>query len=213
MLTETCMKRNAWWTITLVLELMPKYHLIFTWSERVTLKSAGRCRKGFLSKFAKEERRFLEAMDAIIIIVLDFFNHFYNAYSFDIITFRSRTKNMVWYGVIGSKEFVNRSYKNLDQRVQLECDGQRIPLPNLQGLVVLNILSYMGGINFWGGTKENDVCFILYLIRISMVLINTIWPTKTLKKENILLRTQNKNFPLICRILSLHPWTTRYLKW
>ena len=68
---------------------------------------------------------------------------------------------MVWYGVIGSKEFVNRSYKNLDQRVQLECDGQRIPLPNLQGLVVLNILSYMGGINFWGGTKENDVCFIL----------------------------------------------------
>ena len=85
---------------------------------------------------------------------------------------------MVWYGVIGSKEFVNRSYKNLDQRVQLECDGQRIPLPNLQGLVVLNILSYMGGINFWGGTKENDVCFIFYLIRISLVLISAIWPTE-----------------------------------
>ena len=52
---------------------------------------------------------------------------------------RSRTKNMMWYGVIGSKEMVNRTFKNLDQRVQLECDGTRIPLPNLQGLVVLNI--------------------------------------------------------------------------
>lgn len=52
---------------------------------------------------------------------------------------RSRTKNMMWYGVIGSKEMLKSTYKNLEQRVQLECDGTRIPLPNLQGLVVLNI--------------------------------------------------------------------------
>ena len=52
---------------------------------------------------------------------------------------RSRTRNMMWYGVIGSKEMVQRNFRNLDQRVQLECDGQRIPLPNLQGIVVLNI--------------------------------------------------------------------------
>ena len=129
-----------------------------------------------LSKSAKNKKRFREDVDAITLIVLELYIIFifivHN--SIDIITFRSRTKNMVWYGVIGSKEFVNRSYKNLDQRVQLECDGQRIPLPNLQGLVVLNILSYMGGINFWGGTKENDVCFIFYLIRISIVLTNAI---------------------------------------
>ena len=49
---------------------------------------------------------------------------------------------MVWYGVLGGKEIVNRSFKNLDQRVQLECDGQRIPLPNLQGIVILNITRY-----------------------------------------------------------------------
>ena len=47
----------------------------------------------------------------------------------------------------------------MEQRVQLECDGQRIPLPSLQGIVVLNIPSFMGGTNFWGG-KEEDDCFL-----------------------------------------------------
>ncbi|XP_067903986.1 diacylglycerol kinase eta isoform X2 [Heterodontus francisci] len=69
---------------------------------------------------------------------------------------RSRTKNMMWYGVLGTKELLQRTYKNLEQRVHLECDGVSISLPSLQGLAVLNIGSYAGGINFWGGTKEND---------------------------------------------------------
>eukprot|EP00061_Rhincodon_typus_P018975 g48382.t1 len=38
-----------------------------------------------------------------------------------------------------------------------KCDGQRIPLPSLQGIAVLNIPSYAGGTNFWGGTKEDDI--------------------------------------------------------
>ncbi|XP_032664900.1 LOW QUALITY PROTEIN: diacylglycerol kinase eta [Odontomachus brunneus] len=70
---------------------------------------------------------------------------------------RSRAKNYIWYGVLGSKEWLQKTYKNLEQRVQLECDGQRIPLPSLQGIVVLNIPSFMGGTNFWGGTKEGDL--------------------------------------------------------
>ncbi|XP_041482909.1 diacylglycerol kinase delta-like isoform X2 [Lytechinus variegatus] len=68
----------------------------------------------------------------------------------------SRTKNMMWYGMLGTKELVHRTYRNLEQKVQLECDGQRIPLPSLQGIVVLNIPSYMGGANFWGTTKEDE---------------------------------------------------------
>ncbi|XP_034424553.1 diacylglycerol kinase eta isoform X1 [Hippoglossus hippoglossus] len=68
----------------------------------------------------------------------------------------SRTKNMMWYGVLGTKELVQKTYKNLEQRVQLECDGVPVPLPSLQGLAVLNIPSYAGGINFWGGTKEDN---------------------------------------------------------
>lgn len=42
----------------------------------------------------------------------------------------------------------------------LQCDGQYIPLPSLQGIAVLNIPSYAGGTNFWGGTKEDDVSSI-----------------------------------------------------
>ncbi|XP_058132615.1 diacylglycerol kinase eta isoform X3 [Dasypus novemcinctus] len=71
--------------------------------------------------------------------------------------YRSRTKNLMWYGVLGTKELLQRSYKNLEQRVLLECDGQYIPLPSLQGIAVLNIPSYAGGTNFWGGTKDDDI--------------------------------------------------------
>ena len=39
----------------------------------------------------------------------------------------------------------------------LECDGEAIPLPSLQGIVVLNIQSFMGGTNFWGGAKEDNI--------------------------------------------------------
>ena len=52
---------------------------------------------------------------------------------------KSRAKNLMWYGVLGSKELIHKTHKNLEKKVQLECDGQRIPLPSLQGIVVLNI--------------------------------------------------------------------------
>ena len=50
-----------------------------------------------------------------------------------------------------------RTYKNLEKRVILECDGEAIPLPSLQGIVVMNISSFMGGTNFWGNAKEDSV--------------------------------------------------------
>uniref|UniRef100_A0A8P0SKB6 Diacylglycerol kinase n=1 Tax=Canis lupus familiaris TaxID=9615 RepID=A0A8P0SKB6_CANLF len=62
----------------------------------------------------------------------------------------SRLKNKMWYGLLGSKELFQRSYRKLEERVHLECDGEAISLPNLQGIVVLNITSYAGGVNFWG---------------------------------------------------------------
>lgn len=52
---------------------------------------------------------------------------------------RSRTKNRMWYGVLGGREIYQRTFKNLEQKVRLECDGHLIQLPNLQGIVVLNI--------------------------------------------------------------------------
>ncbi|KAJ7392788.1 hypothetical protein OS493_010447 [Desmophyllum pertusum] len=61
----------------------------------------------------------------------------------------SRALNLLYYGLLGGRELLQRTYKNLDQRVRLECDGHKIILPSLQGIVVLNITSYMGGANFW----------------------------------------------------------------
>ncbi|XP_059536069.1 diacylglycerol kinase kappa [Myotis daubentonii] len=74
--------------------------------------------------------------------------------------YNSRLKNKMWYGLLGSKELLQRSYRNLEERVHLKCDGEAISLPNLQGIVVLNITSYAGGINFWGSstaTTEYEV--------------------------------------------------------
>ncbi|XP_043315672.1 diacylglycerol kinase kappa [Cervus elaphus] len=66
--------------------------------------------------------------------------------------YNSRFKNKMWYGLLGSKELFQRSYRKLEERVHLECDGEAISLPNLQGIVVLNITSYAGGVNFWGSS-------------------------------------------------------------
>eukprot|EP00043_Microstomoeca_roanoka_P015699 m.157587 g.157587 ORF g.157587 m.157587 type:complete len:1060 (+) comp16311_c3_seq1:114-3293(+) len=63
---------------------------------------------------------------------------------------RSRLKNKMWYGIMGAKEMASPSCKNLHRRIKLECDGKVIKLPKLQGLVILNIPSYMGGVDFWG---------------------------------------------------------------
>lgn len=116
---------------------------------------------------------------------------------------------MMWYGVLGTKELVQKTYKNLEQRVQLEvrstceseraasgkpkcyqlffffptsspvslslqCDGVPMSLPSLQGLAVLNIPSYAGGINFWGGTKEDNVSVPKELYLLVDVLKRTI---------------------------------------
>lgn len=57
-------------------------------------------------------------------------------------------KNQIWYGLLGSKELLNQSCKNLHSTIVLELDGEVIKLPRLQGIVILNIASYMGGTNF-----------------------------------------------------------------
>ncbi|CAD7093075.1 unnamed protein product [Hermetia illucens] len=69
---------------------------------------------------------------------------------------RLRAKNYIWYESLRSKQLLHNTYKNLEQRIQLKCDGQRIQLPTLHGIVIRNIPSYMGGTNFWGGKKADD---------------------------------------------------------
>ncbi|GMS97122.1 hypothetical protein PENTCL1PPCAC_19297 [Pristionchus entomophagus] len=68
---------------------------------------------------------------------------------------RSRSKLFMWYGILGGRELIHQTYRNLDQRIRLECDGLPIDLPSLQGIVILNIPSYSGGANFWGEGRED----------------------------------------------------------
>lgn len=71
--------------------------------------------------------------------------------------YSSRTRNMMLYGLLGGKEFILNTQRYLERRLNLTCDGRQIVLPQkLQGLVFLNIPSYMAGTNFWGTDKEKD---------------------------------------------------------
>ena len=73
---------------------------------------------------------------------------------------KSRIRNHMLYSILGSKELLQRTYRNLEQKVRLECDGIKIPLKNVQGIVVLNIPSYTGGVNFWGPNSRDENVFI-----------------------------------------------------
>lgn len=61
------------------------------------------------------------------------------------------------------------SFDLTSQLLILQCDGQYIPLPSLQGIAVLNIPSYAGGTNFWGGTKEDDVSIPLLCLEVAHI--------------------------------------------
>ena len=67
---------------------------------------------------------------------------------------KTRAQNKMWYGVFTGRQMVSKEFKNLSRRLTLECDGEKIELPQLQGIVLLNIPSYMAGTNFWGTDKE-----------------------------------------------------------
>ena len=77
---------------------------------------------------------------------------------------RSRTKNKMLYGILGGKEFFANSQKHLERKITLECDGHPVSLPSrLQGLVFLNIPSYMAGTNFWGTGREKRVSGVVFM--------------------------------------------------
>ena len=73
---------------------------------------------------------------------------------------RSRFGNMLTMAHLGSREMITQTFRNFEKRIRLECDAQPIPLPNLQGIVVLNIPSYSGGTDFWGthSRGSSEVC-------------------------------------------------------
>ncbi|VDM13347.1 unnamed protein product, partial [Wuchereria bancrofti] len=69
--------------------------------------------------------------------------------------FSSRLFNKTQYVKIGlQKVFFERTCKDLWRRVELEVDGKVIELPCIEGIIVLNLLSWGSGANPWGTAKE-----------------------------------------------------------
>ncbi|CAI4226938.1 unnamed protein product [Auanema sp. JU1783] len=70
--------------------------------------------------------------------------------------FQSRLFNKTQYAKIGlQKMFFERTCKDLWKRIELEVDGKQIELPNIEGIIILNLLSWGSGANPWGTSRED----------------------------------------------------------
>lgn len=68
---------------------------------------------------------------------------------------KTRSQNKMWYSIFSGRQLVSGEFKHFSEKLELECDGEEIELPHLQGIVLLNIPSYMAGTNFWGTEKKS----------------------------------------------------------
>ncbi|KAL5236368.1 hypothetical protein ACI65C_003778 [Semiaphis heraclei] len=64
--------------------------------------------------------------------------------------FNSRIGNKIEYLNVGLRKIIHPPCKNLQQGVRLEVDGKLVVLPQLEGLIILNILSWGSGAKPWG---------------------------------------------------------------
>lgn len=63
--------------------------------------------------------------------------------------FSNRLINKMIYFTFGTKDVLEHECKDLDQRLDLYMDNQRVDLPNLEALVVLNIACWGAGVRPW----------------------------------------------------------------
>ncbi|CAL8462241.1 g1772 [Coccomyxa elongata] len=68
--------------------------------------------------------------------------------------FRSQMGNKVWYTTMGAADIlghaIGASSGGLPSKLKVEVDGRPLDLPeDIEGVLLLNIASYMGGVNLW----------------------------------------------------------------
>lgn len=49
-----------------------------------------------------------------------------------------------------------KSWKDLQREIRLEVDGKVVHLPPVEGIIILNILSWGSGANPWGPEKDDQ---------------------------------------------------------
>ncbi|KAK7247625.1 hypothetical protein RIF29_42512 [Crotalaria pallida] len=71
--------------------------------------------------------------------------------------FSSQFLNKLRYAKEGAKDIMDRTCADLPWQVWLEVDGRDIEIPkDSEGLIVLNIGSYMGGVDLWQNDYDHD---------------------------------------------------------
>lgn len=71
--------------------------------------------------------------------------------------FYSQFLNKLRYAKEGARDIMGRTCSDLPWQVWLEVDGEDIQIPkDTEGLLVLNIGSYMGGVDLWQNDYEHD---------------------------------------------------------
>uniref|UniRef100_A0A182MR69 Diacylglycerol kinase n=1 Tax=Anopheles culicifacies TaxID=139723 RepID=A0A182MR69_9DIPT len=82
---------------------------------------------------------------------------FHNAREENPNKFNSRLHNKGVYVKMGLRKMVGRKMvKELHKELRLEVDGKVVELPPVEGIIILNILSWGSGANPWGPEKEDQ---------------------------------------------------------
>ena len=64
--------------------------------------------------------------------------------------FQSQAGNKLWYTGVAASELLSHSCQGLPRKCRVECDGVVLDIPpQVEGIVILNIASYMGGVELW----------------------------------------------------------------
>ncbi|XP_002739009.1 diacylglycerol kinase epsilon-like [Saccoglossus kowalevskii] len=73
--------------------------------------------------------------------------------------FKNRVINKIWYFFFGARDaLLEQECKNFHKKVTLELDGAAVQLPEIGGIVVLNINSWGAGCALWGtSTGGNNI--------------------------------------------------------
>lgn len=66
---------------------------------------------------------------------------------------KNRIFNKLLYLCFGTQQVVAADYRDLEQRIEVFLDDERVELPPIEALVIVNIPSWGAGVNLWGTEK------------------------------------------------------------
>lgn len=81
---------------------------------------------------------------------------FHNTRESSLYICSSRAFNKFLYVTFGTQQAMERTCQDLDQRIELYCDGARVALPCIESVVVLNIPSWGAGVDLWRLGRDSE---------------------------------------------------------